>query len=89
MIAYTTEKMVEHIHEERDRTPGLVVQVHTHPTGASALFEVDRESMPEVARRVRELITHRGKNKQPLKVKAVNYPALTDGACPSKGRSGG
>jgi len=56
MISYVAEKMVEHIREERTDIPGLIIHAHSHPSGLPALSDVDRNSMPEVARRIRDVI---------------------------------
>ena len=56
MISYVAEKMVEHIREERTDIPGLIIHAHSHPSGLPALSDVDKNSMPEVARRIRDII---------------------------------
>ncbi len=56
MISYVAEKMVEHIREERTDIPGLIIHAHSHPSGLPALSDVDKNSMPEVARRIRDVI---------------------------------
>lgn len=56
MVLYTAEKMVEHIRAERAGMPNLIVHIHSHPLGAPALSDVDKETMPEVAARIREKV---------------------------------
>jgi proteasome lid subunit RPN8/RPN11 len=56
MISYIAEKMVEHIREERTDIPGLIIHAHSHPSGFPALSDIDKNSMPEVARRIRDII---------------------------------
>lgn len=56
MISYAAEKMVEHIRAERVEMPNLIVHVHSHPLGAPALSDVDKETMPKVAARIREVV---------------------------------
>jgi proteasome lid subunit RPN8/RPN11 len=56
MVLYVAEKMVEHIRAERAEMPNLIVHVHSHPLGAPALSDVDKETMPEVAARIRAIV---------------------------------
>lgn len=56
MISYTAEKMVEHIRAERVEMPNLIIHIHSHPLGAPALSDVDKEGMPGVATRIREIM---------------------------------
>jgi len=56
MISYAAEKMVEHIRAERVEMPNLIVHIHSHPLGAPALSDVDKESMLKVAARIREMV---------------------------------
>ena len=56
MISYIAEKMVEHIRAERAEMPNLIVHVHSHPLGAPALSDVDKETMPRVAARIRAVV---------------------------------
>jgi hypothetical protein len=56
MVSYVAEKMVEHIRAERAEMPNLIVHVHSHPLGAPLLSDVDKETMPEVAARIREVV---------------------------------
>lgn len=56
MISYVAEKMVEYILEERNEMPGLIIHVHSHPSGEPRLSDVDKKSMPEVAKTVMEII---------------------------------
>ncbi|MEA1907996.1 MAG: hypothetical protein U9N43_03085 [Euryarchaeota archaeon] len=56
MISYVAEKMVEHIRAERAEMPNLIVHVHSHPLGAPALSDVDKETMPRVAARIRAVV---------------------------------
>ena len=56
MISYTAEKMVEHIRAERAEMPTLIVHVHSHPSGAPALSDVDKGTMPEVAATIRAIV---------------------------------
>ena len=56
MITYIAEKMVEHIRAERAEMPNLIVHVHSHPLGAPALSDVDKETMPRVAARIRAVV---------------------------------
>ena len=56
MVSYVAEKMVEHIRAERAEMPNLIVHVHSHPLGAPALSAVDKETMPEVAARIRAIV---------------------------------
>ena len=55
MVSYVAERMVEHIRAERAEMPNLIVHVHSHPLGAPALSDVDKETMPKVAARIREI----------------------------------
>jgi len=56
MISYIAEKMVEHIRAERAEMPNLIVHVHSHPLGAPALSDVDKETMPRIAARIRAVV---------------------------------
>ena len=56
MVSYVAEKMVEHIRDERAEMPSLIVHVHSHPLGAPALSDVDKETMPKVAATIREVV---------------------------------
>jgi len=56
MVSYAAEKMVEHIRAERAEMPDLIVHVHSHPLGAPALSDVDKETMPRVAARIRAIV---------------------------------
>ncbi|NMG82951.1 MAG: hypothetical protein GIS02_01940 [Methanosarcinales archaeon] len=56
MISYTAEKMVEHIRAERAEMPNLIVHVHSHPLGAPALSDVDKEAMPKVAATIQTIV---------------------------------
>ena len=56
MVSYIAEKMVEHIRAERAEMPDLIVHVHSHPLGAPALSDVDKEMMPEVAATIRAVV---------------------------------
>jgi len=56
MVSYAAEKMVEHIRAERAEMPNLIVHVHSHPLGAPALSDVDKEAMPEVAATIRAVV---------------------------------
>jgi len=56
MVSYVAEKMVEHIRAERAEMPTLIVHVHSHPLGAPALSDVDKETMPRVAARIRAIV---------------------------------
>ncbi len=56
MISYVAEKMVEHIRAERAEMPNLIVHVHSHPSGAPVLSDVDKAAMPQVAARIREVV---------------------------------
>ena len=56
MVSYAAEKMVEHIRAERAEMPDLIVHVHSHPLGAPALSDVDKEAMPRVAARIRAIV---------------------------------
>lgn len=56
MISYVAEKMVEHIRAERAEMPNLIVHVHSHPLGAPALSDVDKDAMPHVAARIRAAV---------------------------------
>jgi len=53
MVSYVAEKMVEYIRAERAEMPDLIVHVHSHPSGAPALSDVDKETMPKVAATIR------------------------------------
>jgi len=55
MVSYVAERMVEHIRAERAEMPNLIVHVHSHPLGAPALSDVDKETMPKVAATIREI----------------------------------
>lgn len=55
-ISYYTEKMVEHILEERKSIPELIVIVHTHPKGTAELSEVDKNTHLQVANKMKELV---------------------------------
>lgn len=55
MVSYVAEKMVEHIRDERAEMPNLIVHVHSHPLGAPALSDADKETMPKVAARIRAI----------------------------------
>ncbi len=56
MVSYVAEKMIEHIRDERAEMPNLIVQVHSHPLGAPLLSDMDKETMPNVAARIREVV---------------------------------
>ena len=56
MVSYVAERMVEHIRAERAEMPNLVVHVHSHPLGAPALSDVDKETMPKVAATIRAIM---------------------------------
>lgn len=56
MVSYVAERMVEHIRDERAGMPTLIVHVHSHPLGAPVLSDVDEETMPRVAARIREIV---------------------------------
>ena len=56
MVSYIAEKMVEHIRAERAEMPNLIVHIHSHPLGAPALSDVDKETMPSVAARIRAIV---------------------------------
>lgn len=56
MISYYAEKMIEYILEERDEIPGLIIHVHSHPSGLPIPSDVDRTSMKEVAKKMRGMI---------------------------------
>jgi proteasome lid subunit RPN8/RPN11 len=56
MVSYVAEKMVEHIRAERAEMPNLIVHVHSHPLGAPALSDVDKETMPRVAAQIRAFV---------------------------------
>jgi hypothetical protein len=56
MISYYAEKMIEYIREERTEDPGLIIHVHSHPSGLPIPSDVDRKSMIEVAREMKEII---------------------------------
>lgn len=55
-ISYYTEKMVEHILEERRSIPELIAIVHTHPLGTAELSDVDKVTDFHVAKRMKELV---------------------------------
>ena len=55
-VSYVAEKMVEHIRDERMQMPNLIVHVHSHPLGAPLLSDMDKETMPEVAARIRAIV---------------------------------
>ncbi len=55
-ISYYTAKMAEHIKEERDDPPGLIVIIHTHPGGIPELSDVDKNSHRHVAEEMRKSI---------------------------------
>jgi len=55
-VSYAAEKMVEHIRDERAEMPNLIVHVHSHPLGAPVLSDVDKETMPKVAARIRAIM---------------------------------
>ncbi len=55
MVSYVAERMVEHIRDERAEMPNLIVHVHSHPLGAPALSDVDKETMPKVAATIRAI----------------------------------
>lgn len=55
-ISYYTEKMVEHILEERKSIPELIVVLHTHPMGTAVLSEVDKKNNIQVAHKIKELV---------------------------------
>ena len=56
MVSYVAEKMIEHIRDERAEMPNLIVHVHSHPLGAPLLSDTDKETMPNVAARIREVV---------------------------------
>ena len=56
MISYYAEKMIEYILEERNENPGLIIHVHSHPSGLPIPSDVDRKSMIEVARKMKDII---------------------------------
>lgn len=56
MISYFAEKMVEHIREERTDIPNLIIHVHSHPSGIPVLSDTDKENMPNLAKRMKEII---------------------------------
>ncbi len=56
MVSYVAEKMVEHIRAERAEMPSLIVHVHSHPRGAPALSDVDKETMHRVTATIREAV---------------------------------
>ena len=56
MVSYVAEKMVEHVRAERAEMPNLIVHIHSHPLGAPALSDVDKETMPSVAARIRAIV---------------------------------
>lgn len=56
MVSYVAEKMVEHIRDERTEMPNLIVHVHSHPLGAPLLSDTDKETMPNVAARIRGVV---------------------------------
>ncbi len=55
-ISYYTEKMVEHVLEERKSIPELIVVLHTHPMGAAELSDVDKKNNIQVANKMKELV---------------------------------
>jgi len=56
MISYTAAKMVDHIKSERIEMPDMIVHIHSHPLGAPALSDVDKQTIPGVATQMSMLI---------------------------------